>query len=121
MQNNNRALQKDALGEDELAPLQTADDTGWEMSDKRNNASPVDINDVKIKPERLRDETDDLTLEEVKCGCGKFKPEFLQYFNNPKALLFFLCCFCMVQGNLSLYGTGTYCQIQPLLNQNQTN
>ena len=38
--------------------------------------------------------------EDTRCGYWGCKPQFLQHFNNPKALLVFLCCFGLVQGVL---------------------
>lgn len=35
---------------------------------------------------------------DIRCGYCQFSPDWLQYWNNPKSLLFFLCCLSMVQG-----------------------
>ena len=45
--------------------------------------------------EKVRDDPDDV---ETRCGYWQCRPDALQKCNNPKALLMFLCCFSMAQG-----------------------
>ena len=35
---------------------------------------------------------------DVGCGYGKWKPSYLQRWNNPKTLLFVMCIFTLSQG-----------------------
>ncbi|XP_071112274.1 solute carrier organic anion transporter family member 4C1-like [Haliotis cracherodii] len=39
-----------------------------------------------------------LADDDVRCGFGSYRPDWLQVFNNPKCLLFFLCAYCMILG-----------------------
>lgn len=48
------------------------------------------------RPESERRQS--LSDPDIRCGYFKYSPDFLQYWNNPKSLLFFLCCLSMVQG-----------------------
>ena len=40
---------------------------------------------------------------EVLCGVGKFRPKFLQFFNNPKALCTFIGLYLFIHGRLTYY------------------
>ena len=35
---------------------------------------------------------------DVRCGYGRYKPDCLQIFNNPKSMLFALCFMVTAQG-----------------------
>ncbi|KAG2463875.1 solute carrier organic anion transporter family member 4A1 isoform X1 [Polypterus senegalus] len=52
-----------------------------------DNTSP-DFNKIGLVPQK----TDDL------CGWGGFRPKFIQWFNTPKWVLFFLCVASFLQG-----------------------
>ncbi|KAK3087766.1 hypothetical protein FSP39_010363 [Pinctada imbricata] len=74
------------------------------MTEEEKTNGFVDAKDsnMTIRPQRLQEDASETPTvsnpEDIKCGFGSCKPNFLQNFNNPKALLFFLCAFCTVQG-----------------------
>ena len=69
--------------------------------------SPVNGNiktgKMSVKPVSLKEA--EASCKETRCGFGSYSPHCLQKFNNPKALLFFLSCFCALQGK-NLFGVG---------------
>ncbi|XP_062608330.1 solute carrier organic anion transporter family member 4C1-like isoform X1 [Saccostrea cucullata] len=82
---------------DELLPLTESDFEVMSDSDSPSNGvvNGVHLNgNMSVKPKPMNMKED----REIRCGFGSYSPNCLQKFNNPKALLFFLCCFCTLQG-----------------------
>lgn len=85
---------------EELLPLTESDfevmsETESSGKDARVNG---DIRNGKMSVKPLPMKIDELSTKDIKCGYGPYSPNCMQKFNNPKALLFFLSCFCMLQG-----------------------
>ncbi|KAL5014579.1 hypothetical protein ScPMuIL_008849 [Solemya velum] len=92
----NRSCPFDALSAEEMAPLNSINATE-EMAVKNLAVEDSPKNDGQVSvvsSSTLADEKD----FDNQCGFGKCKPKALQTFNNPKALLFFLCWLSAVQG-----------------------
>ncbi|XP_048780929.2 solute carrier organic anion transporter family member 4C1-like isoform X3 [Ostrea edulis] len=85
---------------DELLPLTESDlEVMSETETAVNNgtANGTHMNGkMSIKPKPMH--MDEESQRDTRCGFGSYSPNCLQKFNNPKALLFFLCAFCMLQG-----------------------
>ena len=62
---------------------------GWEKMDEENMP-------YLERPESERNPS--FSDPDIRCSYFRYSPDFLQYWNNPKSLLFFLCCLSMVQG-----------------------
>lgn len=97
----NRSCPFDALSAEEMAPLNSINATE-EMAVKNLAVEDSPKNDGQVSvvsSSTLADEKD----FDNQCGFGKCKPKALQTFNNPKALLFFLCWLSAVQGLLESF------------------
>ncbi|KAJ8322002.1 hypothetical protein KUTeg_000473 [Tegillarca granosa] len=70
-------------------------DSEFSSSDKSTNQ---DSHIENLYKERPIDNEFTKVDENIKCGCGNWKPDFLQLCNNPKWLLTCLCIFSMLQG-----------------------
>lgn len=85
---------------EELLPLTESD---FEvMSETESSGKDASVNGnirngkMSVKPLPMK--MDEESTKDIKCGYGPYSPNCMQKFNNPKALLFFLSCFCMLQG-----------------------
>lgn len=72
------------------------------MSETESSGKDASVNGnirngkMSVKPLPMK--MDEESTKDIKCGYGPYSPNCMQKFNNPKALLFFLSCFCMLQG-----------------------
>lgn len=85
---------------EELLPLTESD---FEvMSETESSGKDASVNGnirngkMSVKPLPMK--MDEESTKDIRCGYGPYSPNCMQKFNNPKALLFFLSCFCMLQG-----------------------
>lgn len=85
---------------EELLPLTESDFevTSETESSGKDACVNGDIRNGKMSVKPLPMKIDELSTKDIKCGYGPYSPNCMQKFNNPKALLFFLSCFCMLQG-----------------------
>lgn len=89
----------------ELLPLTAgydiSPDSMQEENTKQNGIGLDKLEEAYLeRPESERSSS--LSDPAIRCGYFTYSPDWLQYWNNPKSLLFFLCCLSMVQGTLKL-------------------
>ncbi|XP_071143715.1 solute carrier organic anion transporter family member 4C1-like isoform X2 [Mytilus edulis] len=85
----------------ELLPLTAgydiSPDSMQEENTKQNGIGLDKLEEAYLeRPESERSSS--LSDPAIRCGYFTYSPDWLQYWNNPKSLLFFLCCLSMVQG-----------------------
>lgn len=85
---------------EELLPLTESDFEVMSETESSGKDACVngDIRNGKMSVKPLPMKMDEESTKDIKCGYGPYSPNCMQKFNNPKALLFFLSCFCMLQG-----------------------
>lgn len=85
---------------EELLPLTESDFEVMSETESSGKDASVngDIRNGKMSVKPLPMKMDEESTKDIKCGYGPYSPNCMQKFNNPKALLFFLSCFCMLQG-----------------------
>ena len=90
---------KDAvIKESDPAVMEGFENEGYSGSENDlRNGTAVEQSRDKVTTNKDSPETDD-DSEEFLCGLGSWKPKCLQAFNNPKAVLAFLCLFAFTQG-----------------------
>ncbi|XP_022286828.2 solute carrier organic anion transporter family member 4C1-like isoform X2 [Crassostrea virginica] len=80
---------------EELLPLTESDFEVMSETESPVNGN-IKTGKMSVKPVSLKEAEG--SCKETRCGFGSYSPHCLQKFNNPKALLFFLSCFCALQG-----------------------
>lgn len=85
---------------EELLPLTESDFEVMSETESSGKDAIVngDIRNGKMSVKPLPMKMDEESTKDIKCGYGPYSLNCMQKFNNPKALLFFLSCFCMLQG-----------------------
>lgn len=85
---------------EELLPLTESDFEVMSETESSGKDACVNgnIRNGKMSVKPLPMKMDEESTKDIRCGYGPYSPNCMQKFNNPKALLFFLSCFCMLQG-----------------------
>lgn len=56
-----------------------------------------------MPPETDKENSDEVEDRDILCGIGKFKPKWLQVFNNAKAMCIFITIYAFTHGRYKIF------------------